>query len=216
MRTYSIRPEREAHALLGISAGGYGAMAIALKHRDLFGAVATLAGPLNMRYDNCRGRLPRRLRPGHLSRADRVRPRHGHRPLLLRPAPAAGQDVPRGRSTATGPGVIARIGRDNPADLLDSTDLRPGELAIYVNYPGRDNYNFDAQDQSFAWLAASRGVAVDADRRSPGPAQPPLHRGGRARPPTAGSAATSCRRLRADGARQEDRKGRYRIPGPPR
>ena len=42
MRTYSIRPERQAHGLLGISAGGYGAMAIALKHRGVFGAVATL------------------------------------------------------------------------------------------------------------------------------------------------------------------------------
>ena len=56
MQTYSIRPERQAHALLGVSAGGFGAMAIALKHRDVFGAVATLAGPLNMRYDNCAGR----------------------------------------------------------------------------------------------------------------------------------------------------------------
>ena len=31
-------------------------MAIALKHRDLFGVVATLAGPLNIRYDNLAGR----------------------------------------------------------------------------------------------------------------------------------------------------------------
>ena len=50
MRTYSIRPERQAHALLGVSAGGFGAMAIAMKHRDLFGVVATLAGPLNIRF----------------------------------------------------------------------------------------------------------------------------------------------------------------------
>ena len=55
METYSIRPEREAHALLGISAGGFGAMTIAMKHRDVFGAVATVAGPLNVRYDNREG-----------------------------------------------------------------------------------------------------------------------------------------------------------------
>ena len=55
MQLYSVRPERDAHALLGISAGGYGAMAIAIKHRDIFGIVATIAGPLNMRYDNRRG-----------------------------------------------------------------------------------------------------------------------------------------------------------------
>ena len=61
----------------------------------------------------------------------------------------------------SGPDMIARIARDNPADLLFSTRLQPGELALYVNYPGRDNYNFDAQDQSFAWLAAQRGIAVE-------------------------------------------------------
>ena len=53
--------------------------------------------------------------------------------------------------------MIAKVARDNPADLLLSTGLQPGELAMYVNYPGRDNYNFDAQDKSFAWLAAQRG-----------------------------------------------------------
>ena len=61
----------------------------------------------------------------------------------------------------SGPDMIARIARDNPADLLFSTGLQPGELALYVNYPGRDNYNFDAQAQSFAWLAAQRGIAVE-------------------------------------------------------
>ena len=57
--------------------------------------------------------------------------------------------------------MIPKIARDNPADLLSSTGLQPGELAIYVNYPGRDNYNFDAQDKSFAWLAGLRGIAVE-------------------------------------------------------
>jgi enterochelin esterase-like enzyme len=51
MSTYSIRPEREAHAILGMSAGGYGGMGLAIKHRDVFDAVAALGGPLNMRYD---------------------------------------------------------------------------------------------------------------------------------------------------------------------
>jgi S-formylglutathione hydrolase FrmB len=55
MRAYSIRPERQAHALLGISAGGFGAMGMALKHRDIFGVVAILGGPLNILYYNCQG-----------------------------------------------------------------------------------------------------------------------------------------------------------------
>jgi enterochelin esterase-like enzyme len=49
---YSIRPEHEAHALVGTSAGGYGAKSLAIRHRDTIGAVATLAGPLNLRYSN--------------------------------------------------------------------------------------------------------------------------------------------------------------------
>ena len=153
MRTYSIRPERQAHGLLGVSAGGFGAMAIALKHRDLFGAVATLAGPLNMRYDNCEGRYGDDFDPATYRERTEYDPdmiiARFYFGLLRRRVKTFLEPV-----YGTGPDVIAKVARDNPADLLASTDLRPGELAIYVNYPGRDNYNFDAQDQSFAWLAA--------------------------------------------------------------
>ena len=76
----------------------------------------------------------------------------------------------------TGPDVIARMKVDNPADLLASTDLRPGELAIYANYPCLDHFNFDAQVKSFVWLAAKRGVAVDLVCVHWSEAQPLLHR----------------------------------------
>jgi hypothetical protein len=52
----------------------------------------------------------------------------------------------------------------NPAELLATTGLRPGELNIYVNYPGSDNFNFDAQDESFAWLACLQGVSITLER----------------------------------------------------
>ena len=61
----------------------------------------------------------------------------------------------------SGPDVLDLILRDNPADLLTSTNLQPGELQIYVNYGAKDNYNFDAQALSFVWLAGLRGVAVE-------------------------------------------------------
>lgn len=160
MRTYSIRPERQAHAILGISAGGYGAMAIGLKHRDLFGSIATLAAPLNLRYDSCpegyRGQFdPATYRERAEYDPDLVVARF-YLGILRRRVKQFLEPV-YGR----GPEVVAQITRDNPADLLASTNLRPGEMALYVNYPGRDNYNFDAQDQSFAWIAARRGIAVD-------------------------------------------------------
>ena len=63
MANYSIRPEREAHAIMGASAGGYGAMSLAIEHRDLFGAVATLASPLNLRYSNRDGKYFENFNP---------------------------------------------------------------------------------------------------------------------------------------------------------
>jgi S-formylglutathione hydrolase FrmB len=159
MKTYSVRPEREAHAVFGSSAGGYGGMGLALKHRDVFGAVATLGGPLNMRYFNCEGRY-----------RDDFNPATYRWKTEYDPDEVAGKFYfGLGRSRASkylepvygrGPDVIDKIAQDNPADLLFTTDLQPDELAIYANYGGKDNWNFDAQDQSFAWLAAKKGVDV--------------------------------------------------------
>jgi pimeloyl-ACP methyl ester carboxylesterase len=160
MQCYSIRPEREAHAILGVSAGGFGAMSIALKHRDLFGAVATLAGPLNIRYHNSQNRYGDDFDPATFLM------RTAYEPELVVATFYFGllrRRVQRyfGPVYGENPGVIDRVTLDNPADLLESTNLRPGELEIYVNYPALDNYNFDAQAESFAWLAARRGVAVE-------------------------------------------------------
>jgi S-formylglutathione hydrolase FrmB len=159
MRAHSIRPEREAHALLGISAGGFGAMGMALKHRDVFGVVATLGGPLNMLYYNVQGHYgddfdPATYRERTEYDANEVIARF-YFGLLRRKVKTFLTPV-----YGAGPEVIAKIRRDNPTDLLASTDLRPGELTMYVAYPGRDNYNFDAHDQSFAWLAGLRGADV--------------------------------------------------------
>lgn len=159
MAHYSIRPEREAHALLGTSAGGYGAMSLAIRRRDLFGAVATLAGPLNMRYSNTDGDYFEDFSPATYRWKTRYDPNevigvfHGGlqkvraRRFIL---PVFGE----------GEGAVARIIATNPADLIFSTDLRAGELAIYVHYAGRDEWNFDAHAESFAWLAAQKGVGV--------------------------------------------------------
>ena len=160
MRTFSVRAERQGHALLGISAGGFGAMTIALKHRAVFGAVATVGGPLNVRYHNHQGRYaddfdPATYRPQTTYDPELVIARYYLR-LVRRRAKHFLEPV-----FGTGPDVSARIARENPADVLMATDIRPGELAMYVNYPSNDNYNFDAQDQSFIWLAARRGLAVD-------------------------------------------------------
>jgi hypothetical protein len=160
--TYSIRPEREAHALLGISGGAYGAMGIALEHREYFGAVATLAGALNLRYYNADENYFEDFDPATYRWKTRYEPNevigkfyHG----LVR------MRAKRFMAPVFGGGdIVPELAQTNPADRLFSTNIQPGELAIYANYGGRDNFNFDAQVESFAWLAATKGVAVTLDR----------------------------------------------------
>ncbi len=160
---YSIRPEREAHALVGFSAGGYGAMGLAIKHRDFFGAVVTLAGPLNLRYFNSDGVYFQDFNPETYRWKMRYDPQEVVGSFyggLLRVraqkfmAPVFGD----------GDVVVDRIMLTNPADLIFSTDLQPGELAIYARYPGRDSFNFDAQVESFQWLASQKGIDVTLAR----------------------------------------------------
>jgi len=159
LANYSIRPEREAHAVIGASGGGYGAMSLAIEHRDFFGAVATLASPLNLRYSNANGEYFENFNPMSYRWKTRYDPNEvigiSYFGLLRLRAR-------RFMSPVFGEGAAAaeRITRTNPADKLFSTNLQPGQLAIYVNYPGRDNFNFDAQDESFQWLAASKGIDV--------------------------------------------------------
>jgi pimeloyl-ACP methyl ester carboxylesterase len=156
---FAIRPEREALAFLGTSAGGYGAMSIAIRRRDLVGAVATLGAPLNMRYWTANQEYFEDFNPASYRWNSQYDPNqiigvfyHGVRKTRA--------ERYIGPVFGDGPGVVSQIIATNPADVLLSTGLRPGELPIYVHVGGRDEWNFDAQDESFAWLAAQQGVEV--------------------------------------------------------
>jgi hypothetical protein len=160
MANYPIRPERESHALLGMSGGGYGAMNMAIKYRGFFGVVATMASPVNMRYSDCVGGNLADFNPATYC------PSTTYDPDMIIGVFYCGLYKDKARKFISpifgdGPDVAAKITATNPADLLFTTDLRPGELAIYLHYPGQDNFNFDAHALSFQWLAAQKGVGVD-------------------------------------------------------
>jgi S-formylglutathione hydrolase FrmB len=46
---YHTRKERAGRAISGLSMGGHGAMSLAIRHSDLFGAVGSMAGGLDLR-----------------------------------------------------------------------------------------------------------------------------------------------------------------------
>ncbi len=164
MTRYSVRPEPEAHAILGVSAGGVGAMSIALRHPDVIGAVATLSAPLNLLYTTCNNDPLEDFSPATFRwkasydpdevigkfyhGLDRVKARRYVEPVF-------GDD----------PNLVgARIAAVNPASLLATIPLEPGHPAVYVNYGKKDGYNFDAQAENFLWIARQRNFPVDSEQ----------------------------------------------------
>ena len=160
LQNYSIRPEREAHAIAGLSAGGVGAMVIAIKHRSFFAIVATMGAPVNLRYYNCMGKYRENFSPQTYCL------RNEYRPKEVVGIYFSGLVKLRARQLvehAFGPReqLLINAAQQNPAELIFTQDLQPGELQIYLNYAGRDNFNFDAHAESFYWLAQSKGIQVE-------------------------------------------------------
>jgi S-formylglutathione hydrolase FrmB len=158
-QNYPIRPEREAHVLAGVSIGGGNAFTQAIQHRDRVGVVAGVFPPLNLRWMDCHCRYKGKFDP--CCWAWRTDISRGHEVLarfyVIFRVPVRKVVYPLyGR----GPDAIARISADNPIELLDACDVRPGELEMYVAYAGRDQFNIDAQVESFLYRARQRGLCV--------------------------------------------------------
>jgi S-formylglutathione hydrolase FrmB len=159
VRSFPIRPERHAHALVGASMGGSAAFALAIKHRDRFGIAVGFAPALNLRWVDCRDRYKGDFDPDCWAWRTRVGPletvgRAVFVPIRFRVllGPVLGRDF--------GPEGVSRLSTINPIEMLDSYDVRDGDLAMYVAYGGRDEFNIDAQVESFLYRAAQRGLSV--------------------------------------------------------
>src|SRR5262249_47246123 len=140
---FPIRPEREAHALAGVSMGGSAAFHLGIKHRDRFKVVAAFAPPLNLRWVDCHERYRADFDPCCWGWRSQLRPNEligrfvGILPVRFRTL----SDPLFGR----GPHVLEEVSRINPIEVLDRYDLREGELDMYVAYGGRDELNIAAQ-----------------------------------------------------------------------
>jgi pimeloyl-ACP methyl ester carboxylesterase len=155
-----IIPHPSGRAIVGVSAGGAGALNLALKRPDLFGAVATIAGAANLRYSNVEEDYMADFNPA----AYRWRTNYEPSQVVAR---YAGGLIPIRAERfiepvfGGGPGVVPRVMQENPADLLFTMPPAPGELSILIAYGGRDQFNMDAQGASFAWLATTQGLWIE-------------------------------------------------------
>jgi S-formylglutathione hydrolase FrmB len=157
---YSIREEKQAHVLAGASMGAFGAYNLGIKHRDEYGIVAGVLPPLNLRYADKRGRSDTDYNPSTLAWQDEYRPNA----TMASFGPLGVVTVKQKQLIAPvfgeGPDVVARVAAQNPAEMLTAYDVKPGELEMFAGYGEKDEFNFDAQTESFAALARGRGLQV--------------------------------------------------------
>ncbi len=159
-KNYAIRPEREAHVIAGASMGGYGAYSLGFKHKELFGSIAGIMPPLNMRYIDCHGKYMSNYDPNCVAMRNEfprfevigrfygvitVRQRRLIDPLF-------------GRNN---PDVLAILSANNPIELLETKSVRPDDYKLFIGYAGQDEFNLDAQAEHFLDVARKKGICPD-------------------------------------------------------
>lgn len=161
MANFPIRPEREAHALVGISAGGSAAFAHAIKHRDRVKIAVGNMPAINLRWVDCHNRTESSFDPDCWSW------REQRRPMEIVGRPTFFYNIRFGKLSRPlighGPDAIAKLSQMNPIEMMDAYDLRPGELDLYAAYGGLDKFNIAPQVESFVYRACERGVKVDIE-----------------------------------------------------
>jgi S-formylglutathione hydrolase FrmB len=153
---FPVRPERDAHILAGSSMGGFGAYNLGFKHREKFGVIAGLLPPLNIRYVDSHGHSFGDFDPDCWGFRENLRPNgpvaRFYGVIVIR----------RKRLTdplfGRGPDAIAALAAENPLEMLETYNIKPGEQKFFIGYSGRDEFNIDAQVQSFLQVAAKRGI----------------------------------------------------------
>lgn len=156
---FPIRPEREAHAILGISMGGGAAFNKAVKFSNCFGIVAGVFPPLNLRWQDCHGRYRSDFDPLCWGwRTDFV---HRHTVVArFFGIPVRMRRLLKPLYSRRNPETLPAIIRNNPIEMLELYDVQPGQLQMYVAYGGEDQFNIAAQVESFLFVAHQRGLEV--------------------------------------------------------
>ena len=154
--TFKLRPEREAHCLAGASMGGFGAYNIAFKNKHLAQNIAGIIAPLNLRYGDCYGRYMSNYDPNcfalrKIESRNEIVGRFGV--LLIRARRMLDPIVGKDFTTAT-----AFVSRENPYEMLTRLHVRPGEFDMFIGFGKKDEFNIDAEIESFIAECARLGL----------------------------------------------------------
>lgn len=154
---FPIRPEREARVIAGWSMGGFAAYKLGMKYPDCFRILVGCYPNLNLRYMDCRGHWGTNFDPCCESKLDDLKWNYivGFYPRYRFPIPAGIVFMP---VWGRGQQAICRMSQENPLELLDRLDIQPGQFDMFVAYGRKDEYNIDAQIDSFLHHARKRGL----------------------------------------------------------
>jgi S-formylglutathione hydrolase FrmB len=158
---FAVRPEKEAHILAGASMGGYSAVNLAIKHRDIFQIAVGIMPLLDLRYQDCHGNHWAPFDPNCLGRIENFRPWASAGRLFLV------INIRQGKAMRPIFGnkheVEERLPSENPADMLEIYGVQPGELKLFIAYGLRDQFNGAAENQSFMYFAGLRGITAHVE-----------------------------------------------------
>lgn len=163
LKSFAIRPEREAHVIAGASMGGFGSYNLAFKHHEQFGNIAGIMPALDTQYMDCHGRHFADYDPNCVGRRDVFRRNQVvgrfYGVILVRQRRML--DVLFGRF---GTADIETIRRNNPLEMLAIHDVQPHDYKMFIAYPTEDEFNIDAQVEHFIDVARRRGIQPTVEK----------------------------------------------------
>lgn len=156
---FPLRPETEAHAVLGVSLGAGAAFNKAIKFPGYFKHIVGVFPPLNIRWLDCHGRYHGDFDPNCWGWRTDFKHRHD---VLARfyGIPIRLSTILDPLYSRRDPNTLAAVISNNPIEMLEIYNVQPGDLEMYVAYGGRDQFNIDAQVRSFLFVAEHRGLEV--------------------------------------------------------
>lgn len=157
---FPLRPEREAHALLGASMGGFGAFNLGIKYRDCIKIVAGVFPAINLRYVDCHGKYRTSFDPCCWGWRENLPPCEVMARFFCVISVRMCQIIWPLYGCGHPEQTLAEISAQNPAEMLDSYDVKPGDLCMFAAYGGKDEFNIAAQVESFVYIAKNRGIEV--------------------------------------------------------
>lgn len=146
---YLISPHRKDHSLGGTSMGGAAAYHLGMKHQQFFKNITGIYPPLNTRYQDRWGSYLGNYDPSFKElREDfsqgRMNVGRFFGFILIKAHDVMGELFDYGD-----PSVATEMALINPLEMIDHYHVAKTDLAFFLAYGGKDQFNLDAQAESF-------------------------------------------------------------------